>query len=838
MRDRKNIVYGLFCCLLLICFCSVSKIEDVYAELKGEGSNSNPYEVSEYADLKDSLTTKKRKDKTTYIKICNNIAIKNVIKVEDGDFIIYSNKDYSICKSTGKDDEINEKGGYKYCIHVGKDDKTSLVIGDRGDGVITLNGNRGYYEKNKVQSSGWMFVGTNGTVTLGSKVKAKNMINNKNERQTSNFTVKGKLILYCEITNCKALNGGAVSVIDGGNLCINKGTVISECNAVTEGGAVFIKGKASLTMTDGTIRNNSAGEEGGGIFVSDEKAEAEIKGGLISSNTSGNSSGGIFSGYGAKLIIGSNGNGPEISNNSAGGSGGGIKCNGGEGDDSGGITYIYGGYVINNKSGKNGGGISVGNPGKNGIGKFHMENAKVCGNNAKKNGGGIWIYKDNAGISGEVSLNNNSVEDNSADEKGGGVYVNCYISMTGCDIKSNRAKASGGGIYIASLGRVTALSGKISDNKSDDLGNGVYVEGLIRIGNSLFVGGGDIIYLFTGKYVEVIQIFNYNSDRYFNVDSKEKALGTKLILVSATNITSEYLLYGNNMGEENEVKGVVVAKRIGHTSLSGNLRLRSCNSIGGGIEKWIWISRPYNVKYMKNIEVSVDNMPLDQYIFYGESINLPDVIPSANDYEIVSGKMWNTREDGSGTVYKPGSKYSQSSDITLYAIWKRKLVLSLRVKNRYFLVGQKVNIDESEIVRKVTAFDNLGKENKYKIYINWIEKVYDNGTVKRVTEKKELSTVVNRNTTGKYNVKVHVINNEYGKVATAEFVIKVLRPQNDQKIRFIEERFFSSINGNSTWKTNQNNRKLLEEVLRKDAIAESEYDFDKYEIAEKRGGGH
>ena len=87
--------------------------------------------------------------------------------------------------------------------------------------------------------------------------------------------------------------------------------------------------------------------------------------------------------------MGTHGNGgPEISYNNAKGSGGGVRCNGGETDYAGGVTYFYGGKIKNNYAGKNGGGISCGPSNPKMESRIYLKDIKVE-NNRSVNGGGV-----------------------------------------------------------------------------------------------------------------------------------------------------------------------------------------------------------------------------------------------------------------------------------------------------------------------------------------------------------------------------------------------------------------------------------------------------------------
>ncbi|MCR5836393.1 MAG: hypothetical protein K6G88_07795 [Lachnospiraceae bacterium] len=861
MQDSKdaisklvNIMAMCIVCLwvMLVVVFGDFMCEKVCADLAGNGTNNKPYEVSSYSDFKSALTSKKRQEGTTYIKITGDIIITNVIKVEGGSFVIYSNRDCKISKSTNSNDDINAKGGYRYCIHVGMDNKTEVKIGTKGDGCIFLDGNRSYYEKNKVQSSGWMYVGAKANVELGSKTCAQNMINNKKEKQTSNFTVNGELTINCVIKNCAAQNGGAVFVTKGGKLWINKYANISNCHAETEGGAVTIKGSASLYMSGGAIHNNSAGEEGGAIFVSDEEAYAEITDGNISYNKAGKSSGAVFSGYGARMIIGDNGYGPNIRFNIADGSGGAIKCNGGDGVKAGGTTYIYGGIISDNQSGKNGGGIAVGEVGAESLGVFHLESTQIYNNHAEKDGGGVCIYKGNAGKNGEVKLIQSDIDDNYAKEKGSGLMTNSFVEISGCNIRRNGTPGCGGGIYIGKNGGVTSEGGYVNGNKANNSGNGIFVDGRLKIGHNFVIGRNDVVYLNTEKYVEIISGFNYSSERYFSIDSKVKSVGTKVVFVSAPNLTSQLFLYGSNTGEIDEANGKSVSKKVEHISSGSNLRLRSCTNIGSGIERWIWITRTYKVSYMKNVDAQVYNMPTVQYLFHGESLNLVKEMPYATDYELVKDKMWNTSKNGDGMVFVPGSRYSTNEEITLYAIWRKKLNLSMTVKNRYYLVGQKVKMSVAELVKKVKVTDNLDSDYPYKISITKIERYkpkvnknlgYEKSNIEELSfeninsEEVYIEEIniedIRIDEEGAYKVYVSTVNEDYNKTIQSNFTVKILSPKADRKIRFISAKYLNTIDNSSIWKRNERNYLKLKKVLGDDAKAVSEYHFDSQAVKEK-----
>lgn len=65
------------------------------------------------------------------------------------------------------------------------------------------------------------------------------------------------------------------------------------------------------------------------------------------------------------------------------------------------------------------------------------------------------------------------------------------------------------------------------------------------------------------------------------------------------------------------------------------------------------------------------NVPSSITFQKNESVPLPDTKPSATGYYFLT---WNSREDGLGVNYAPGSVYSLNASVTLYAIWEIKKV--------------------------------------------------------------------------------------------------------------------------------------------------------------------
>ena len=100
-----------------------------------------------------------------------------------------------------------------------------------------------------------------------------------------------------------------------------------------------------------------------------------------------------------------------------------------------------------------------------------------------------------------------------------------------------------------------------------------------------------------------------------------------------------------------------------------------------GNEK-IFVSSPYNVNYEISYDTNGSSQPpKTQTKIPGKQLTLTEEIPTRRGYTF---KYWNTKEDGTGTNYYPGSIYQNDESITLCAIWNRNIVPDLRKPNVTF----------------------------------------------------------------------------------------------------------------------------------------------------------
>lgn len=78
-----------------------------------------------------------------------------------------------------------------------------------------------------------------------------------------------------------------------------------------------------------------------------------------------------------------------------------------------------------------------------------------------------------------------------------------------------------------------------------------------------------------------------------------------------------------------------------------------------------WSTAQYTISYDSN---GGGNVPSSQIKTYGQSIILNSAVPTRTGFSFV---CYNTRPDGSGTNYMPGTAFYEEASTVLYAIWER-----------------------------------------------------------------------------------------------------------------------------------------------------------------------
>jgi predicted outer membrane repeat protein len=351
------------------------------------------------------------------------------------------------------------------------------------------------------------------------------------------LTVAGSGILTVSDLNFRH-GGGAIAVIDQGQLTVNGGTFTG--NAAANGGAIYSNTNFYAPQISNAtfIRNTATGNGGaiysysfqssvyvtGSVFTGNRAADGGaiwdygIGGGIVGSRFQRNSAGAGGALWFSELFNESL-TGVVIRHNYASGDGGGIYT-----WDGGGGVNIYDSTVSGNRAGGRGGGVYDSNPMQSRISGSDIEGNKaadgagiylgpgspvvaastVSGNYASQDGGGI--YAD----SGSYSLTTSMVSGNRA-EDGGGIYNGGAgdDSMTSTTVSGNHASQDGGGIYNADSEADSVTTSTVSGNHAAGQGGGIYdqeyvdltVAGTPITGNRAPGGGGGIFD--EGPYITV-----------------------------------------------------------------------------------------------------------------------------------------------------------------------------------------------------------------------------------------------------------------------------------------------------------------------------------------------
>ena len=138
-------------------------------------------------------------------------------------------------------------------------------------------------------------------------------------------------------------------------------------------------------------------------------------------------------------------------------------------------------------------------------GKLELNDVVICNNNTKNSGAGVYVAN-----GGEVIMNGGAVYNNRSALRGGGICVSdATLTISGTNIYNNKAANHGGGIYVQNKSLVSLKSGKVTKNRSDANGDGIYIlsaDSQVKIAESFYLGGNDIkvdnvnaVVKFTGK---------------------------------------------------------------------------------------------------------------------------------------------------------------------------------------------------------------------------------------------------------------------------------------------------------------------------------------------------
>lgn len=474
----------------------------------------------------------------------------------------------------------------------------------------------------------------------------------------------------------------------------------------------------------------------------------------------------------------------------------------------GGTTYINGGNIHHNTSGRFGGGIACGEPGAEQKSELVIRNTNISNNTSVSDGGGIWTPNGGGGMFSDlVIIMNSKIENNVSERAGGGIMVQCNVEMSDCRVAGNSAKGNAGGIHINTGGEFTLQSGYIGSNKCDVQGSGIYVKGRFNILSDAVVETNNIVYLTEGTYIDIIGKLNKSSGYIANIDSEVKTNGTKLVKADYTGTSATKELYYSKTADD-EYKNSKVLKKYTYNNLPASRCLRPTEKVNGYDGIYIILSEKYTISYDKNTTENIDNMPDSQVKFWEENIKISDNIISRNGSSPNSAKHWNLNKDGSGTQVKPGSEYKINGNKTLYAQW---ILWQMILKDRYYMVGQKITLDKSELLKK-TVIENGDSLSKYQFKIKQIK----NGAGSVMVSGTDVVTDTYMNTIKpvQYTLKVEVSDSDLNTV-TGEMIVYVLDvPIIKGSVRFISLGYISTLQSDSRWNLSLNER-LVESLSKK-----------------------
>lgn len=682
----------------------------------GTGSKNNPYVINTESELKKVLS-EKGKSSWVYIAVNQTISLTNTIKVPNGKFRIYAkNADRTIKRSSDLNAMINDKENPKYCMRL--NGNAQVVFGYPETKYILKLGGMSSVFTEKRECSGWLYISEKASVVLDKNSHMLNMKNNKKGGSGSPVFCRGKLIVRGEISNSEGIDGGAIKVQQG-ILVVHDGAEIHDCKSSTEGGSIYGYELADVTINGGKIYNCTAAEEGGAVFVSDESV-CKIYGGTLKNNNSGGTGGAVFTGYGATLYVGKeSGVGPEILNNTSSASGGGIRCNGGIGDNSGGKAYFYGGKVSGNHSEKNGGGICCGKSGLQNNSIIYLRNMDISNNTSRLSGAGLWLPSEAIGSNNtRVIIESCLFRGNVSKRSGGGLLLKCKASVIDSKFDKNMAEQNGGAVCIDREAILLMKNSIAFENVSNIHGRGIYVEGKLEFSEETYISDENEVYLTKDTYIEIVGKLLKKSGYIANIEPEIKANGTRLIKAGYVGTSATEELYYKGRPED-EYKDKKTIKKFKCLGLKQTQCIRPSEQVNNYEDYWIIISEKYKIKYDKNTEEVVQNMPETQVKFWSESIYISSNVIKRNGTVIDDIAHWNFASEGHGSQIKPGAIYNYNGTRVLYARWKEPEItrIDINATDRFFLVGQKITLNKKELLKRVTVEDDLHTGKNYDVSI-------------------------------------------------------------------------------------------------------------------------
>ena len=436
--------------------------------------------------------------------------------------------------------------------------------------------------------------------------------------------------------------GGGVLVKSGGTFIMNEGQIhdcwskntkildVREKNAAV-GGGVAVESEdeshyGTFLMYGGRIYH-CASQQGGGIFSC---GKFLMDGGEICENYANVKSHGS---EGCRVSY------EECAYNT----GGGIKLQGYLDESSPRLyarTEITGGNICHNEA-YNGGGIRITNGAR-----LKITGGDIFQNQAANRGGGLDIgngkYEKRAVT--EVQITDGSISGCQAKRGGACAVSHGKCHLLGLQAGANKAREDGSGIYLSADGKLY-LQGTTYLAEDDD----IYLmkDAWIRLSGELSADGrvatvsmAESQYQAGRKVAEVIY----------------DASGSVGLYGDTRTWSGEHLVLKDN------TKGCSLLRPGDYLKAS---RVKKEQEISLA-KADIFISESYPVRYKRNREEEVRELPEDSVKYWYEDYRIPKKIPVADTGKFSS---WNTKSSGGGKRYSAESLYEDNQSLTLYGIW-------------------------------------------------------------------------------------------------------------------------------------------------------------------------
>ena len=510
---------------------------------------------------------------------------------------------------------------------------------------------------------------SNGTLNLGSSNGSDTLtLKGPGEGHTSYNSLvsvsNGTVNMYSGITlkdNCSgatSLAAGGVRLNTNGIFNMYGGTIKDNKIETSElGGAVVADGDGSIfNMSGGVIENNTSVTWGGGVTINAATARLNITGGTIRNNSAI---------YGGGMLIGDGTN--TISNAT-------IEGN----------SALVGGGIMNYVNAT-------------------ISNCQIINNTATRGAGIANMDDGDPDTAYTLTLSNNTIKNNTSTERGGGIYSGISITSSGDTITGNQANM-GGGVYLAG-GDSNLSTAKVYNNKATTSGNDYMImpnASNVKIMEAYLM---DAEATFGDTTVPANLWHTDDNGNRFALDNNTSAVNVNNLdddatysLVAANGGSVVSYDDDGNESTANAKKALVLGNKVkldanGGSVTADEIELNDSNVTVANPAREGFKFTGWTVYEVDGYELGLKaNWEEVQEARYTVAFNANGGEGSMDSQEFTAGEEkeltansftkegftfegWNTKEDGTGTVYADKASVKDlvsenNGTITLYAQWK------------------------------------------------------------------------------------------------------------------------------------------------------------------------